>query len=313
MIKKLKWAVIGLLLIVLLAVGVVWWMLDSIAQQGLERGTTYALGVPTHVGSVTVALFGGNVGMKQFTVDNPKQFKAPYITTLKSFNLDVKTASVFSDVIVVPKIELEGLEVFIEEKDGTTNVSAITENLKRLSKPADPNAPPRPEQGPKVRVGKLVIKNLVAHVTQFPVGAVDVPIPLIELNDVTPGNANGLAISELTRRIAPAILAAIVDKGAGIIPAGLNTILKGDVMGMAASLGGDASKLIGQVGGDLTKDLGKTIEGVTGGLKGIGDLGKVLGGDKTPATPTPDGTKPTPSKDPAKDLTGGLKGLLDKK
>ena len=54
--------ILGLVLLVLIALGVVLWLtIDSIAKTGIERGGTYALGVPTTVDSVSLSLLGGEM------------------------------------------------------------------------------------------------------------------------------------------------------------------------------------------------------------------------------------------------------------
>jgi hypothetical protein len=110
------------------------------------------------------------------------------------------------------------------------------------------------------------------------------------LEDVTPENANGVAMAEITQRIMPAIIAAVVKKGAGVIPADLTNKLQTDVVQVVNQVGGEAAKLIEQVGGDVTGilhkaggDVTKTIEGAGVKVgedlnKGVEDVKKNVGG-----------------------------------
>jgi len=329
MVKLLIGAVVAVVLLVVIALGVVVWQMDSIAKRGLEAGGTYAMGVNTTVDSVSISLLGGTVGVNEMKVANPEGFKAANITDFKSFAIAVETGTLFEDVIVVPSIDLSDLTMNIEKSGGKTNVSVIADNLKRLgSGEADA---PESEGGSskKVKVGKVTLRNITANVQLAEIGGdlstVKVNVPELVLEDVS--SDKGVPMAEVIKRIWPAILAAIVEKGGGIIPTDLLNDLQGDVLGLAQNLGGDAAKLMSQVGGELGaklgdvagqlgKDVGKAVGDVTDKLgedvgkqieKGVGDL--LPGQKKSEDGESTDGEKKSNA------IEEGLKGLLggDKK
>ncbi len=340
MIRKLIWAAVGLVVILLIALGVTLLYLDSIARQGIERGATYALGVPTHLEKAGLSLLNGVLTLDSLQIDNPKDFDSKhYFTTVKNFDIQVVPSSVFSNVVEVPHVIIDGLEVYIDEANGTTNASVISQNLRRLSSGKTPDtAPPRPEEGPKVRIKTFKILNLTAHIQSLPIaGGLSIPAPVtvkvpeIVINDMTPENGQGLAIAEVTKRIVPIVLAAIVQNGGNLIPGDLKNMLNADIAANFRNLGADGGKLIGQLGGQISGQLGTQLKGVAGelgkGLGGVTDgvggiIGGVLGGDKKPADPkapsTPadpsnpaNNTKPPADNNPLKNLGGLLGG--DKK
>jgi hypothetical protein len=116
----------------------------------------------------------------------------------------------------------------------------------------------------------------------------DLKIPEIILKDITQDNAAGVAVPELMKRLVPAILAAVVDKGKGVIPDADLKRMGSDVAATAQALGAGAGRLVQQVGGDA----GKALEGLGTGVqkvgesatKGVGDAIKsIFGGDKKKA------------------------------
>lgn len=332
MIKVVIGLVLALVLLVLAAVGVAIWKMDSIAKRGLEAGGTHALGVDTTVDSVSISLMGGTVGVYGMKVDNPEGFHSDSITDFKSFDIAVVTSSLFEPVIEVPTIDLSDLTMNIEKAGGKTNVNVIVENLKKLG--GETADAPKEEGGSskKVKVGRVTIKNITANVQLMELGGqastVHVNVPELVLDDVS--SDEGVPMAEVIKRIWPAILAAIVEKGGDIIPVDLLNDLRGDVMGLATSLGGDAAKLMSQVGGDLGKQLGdvagqlgegvgKAVEDVTGKLgedvgKSVEEgVGKILGGKKTGDGESTEGSNAV--EEGTKKLTEGLGNLLggDKK
>jgi hypothetical protein len=313
MMKLVVGIALALVLVVLAAVGVAIWKMDSIAKRGLEAGGTHALGVSTTVDSVSISLLGGTVGVYGMKVDNPEGFHAESITDFKSFDIAVKTGTLFEPVIDVPTIDLSDLTMNIEKAGGKTNVNVIVENLKKIGRTTADAPESEGGSSKKVKVGRVTIRNITANVQLLELGGqastVHVVVPELVLDDVS--SDEGVPMAEVIKRIWPAILAAIVEKGGDVIPADLLNDLRSDVMGLATSLGGDAAKLMSQVGGDL----GKQLEGVVGtlgedvGKKVQEGLGNVLGGDKSGAGGT------DAVEEGKKKLSEGLNNLLsgDKK
>ena len=259
--KALKIAV-GVVIVIAAVLAVAWFYIDAIAKTAVERGATYALGVPTRVDSVRVSLLGGTVGMDGLTVGNPAGYQTAHLVKSGRFDLAVVPGSLMKDTIEVSRFELDGLDMNIEQKLGAgTNVSVILDNVKTPGGGKEPE-PAKAEGGTKVKVDRIVIRNVVAHVQVLPVGGkastLDVKVPEIVMTDVTGDNAQGIAVSELVRRLMPAILAAVVDKGKGILPDADLDKLSGDVASATQAIGQGAAKLVEKVGGQA----GKLLEGI---------------------------------------------------
>jgi len=291
----------AVLILIIVALGVLWWRLDAVAASAVERGGSYALQVETAVESVHLSLLGGSATVNGLRVSNPEGFDAEHFLQAGRIHTEVRTRTLLSDVVVVPLIELNDLEVMIEQREGKSNAKVILENVQGSAE--------KPEERPgdkKYKVEKLVIDGIKGEVQVLPIGGslstipIDITEPIV-LENVTPDNAQGLAMSELMQRLPSIIFTAVAAKVQGL-PQDLAQVLSVDALEVAKNIGADVGKIVEGLGslgedavkqfsevlggaGELGEGLGTVLEGVGEGagegLKGLGEgLGNLLGGDK---------------------------------
>lgn len=156
-------------------------------------GTAFALG------DLRVNLYTGALRLGDVTLFNPGGFDEPRAFELDRFSVDLDTASVLSDVIVVRDITVDGVFVSWVERDGTNNFEMIGANVarageggKKAGKP-DEKAPERPasdrsddtaeesgkETGKKVVIDRLTLRNLKVHWM-----GMTIPVPTIEVRGI---------------------------------------------------------------------------------------------------------------------------------
>ena len=75
-------------------VAVVFVSIDAIARAAIERGSTYALGVPTTLGSANIGFLSGEFTMKDLDVANPDEFDGEYFFQLDEGFLAVSLSAV---------------------------------------------------------------------------------------------------------------------------------------------------------------------------------------------------------------------------
>jgi hypothetical protein len=267
--RKLWKLLAGLIVVVVIAVVVLYLTIDSIAKAGIQAGGRYALGVDTRVDSVALSLLAGKLTVSDIVIDNPKGYTAPYLLNANSFEVDVKTRTLFSHAVEVPLVEIDGLNLNIERKEGKNNVSEIADHIKSLGSGA------KKQGGRALKIDRILLTNLTAVVTGVPGGPRTVKVPRLELKDVTGDSANGILVSELMARLFPVIMAGVLDKGKGLIPGDLANQMTTDVGAATKSLGEGASKLVGQageVGGSFQKMGQSAKDAATGIGKSFGDL-----------------------------------------
>ena len=181
--------ILGIVLLLILAVVLGVLLIDSIAKSGVQKGASYALGVQTTVDSVDVRLLDGQVIMKDLKIANPEGFDSPRLAHMGRFDIQGDPGSLFSDAVQISKLELAGLELHIEQTLGSSNVSKIMDNIKRLSK--DKEASEGPSK--KVNVDLVVIKDVQAHFHLLGGPPLSVEVPKIELKDVSSEDSGGVA------------------------------------------------------------------------------------------------------------------------
>lgn len=280
--KIMKRIVLIVVVLVVALVAGVLLFLDNIVKGGIETGGTYATGVPTEVRSVNLSLMSGSFSMDQLKVGNPSGFHSPHAMKTGKFDLEVVPSSVAGSPVQVRKFVLDGLDINIDQADGKNNISVILDHIKSLgdssegAKPAE-NAPAKDQpadNGKKIKVDKIIIKNVVAHVyLPGPLEGkkITVEVPTVELDNVS-SDENGATISQLISRIIPATLAAVMKKGEGALPKDLLGTLNKDISATASALGGQADKLLHQAGLDTSKLGGattKSADEIKKGLEGL--------------------------------------------
>ncbi len=170
--SKWVWRIVAVVVVVLVvAVAAAWLMIDHLAKQAVQQGGEYALGVPTTVDTVNLSLLGGSLRMETLSVANPAGYKSDHLVRTGRFDLAVQPGSVLTDTVRIPTFELSGLDLNIEGKGLISNISAVLDHVKKLggsngsstSGASGDTAQPR-QQGKKVLVDHILIRNVVAHI-----------------------------------------------------------------------------------------------------------------------------------------------------
>ena len=103
----------GLLALILLVVAA-GFFLDRGARAAVEKGVSYALGVPTSAGSVSVRPMQGSLGISELAISNPAGFSEHAFLRLDKAALSVQLSSLMKDVVEVPSLELSGIQLHLE-------------------------------------------------------------------------------------------------------------------------------------------------------------------------------------------------------
>lgn len=271
--------VVVLILVVAIAAGAFY--IDSIARQGIEGGSTYALGVPTSLDKADVGLLSGEFSMAGFNVANPEGFTSPHFLALSAGSVSVSLGSLRQEVVELPTLILSGISMNLERAGDKSNYKVILENLKRFESGGGPPDKKPEEGGKKFVIRNLEIRDVNVHVNLIPAGGeltkVDVPIDLIQLKDVGSGGES-VRMSDLAGVILKTIMTVAVQKG-GQLPGDIAIELTNG-LGELQNLGDQGiTVLLGDGGvvqtfGKTAEELGKQAEE---GAKKLGDEAKKIG------------------------------------
>ncbi len=280
----------SLLALVAAAAIVVLVYLDAIVGKVIETGCTKALGVETRVGFVRIGLFTGSVRISRLRVANPPGFETEHFIAFDSIHFEVPPRSLREHTIVVPLLELDGVDVSLETAAGRKNYEVILDNLKRFTNSGSAaskagKTPAGDETGGKnLQIKEGVIREIVATLDLGKLPGHDnhivVEIPEIRLRpDESTGSAR-VSVAEVTQVVVTAVLAGIAKKAPTALAHGLYDGLVGlqnVTLAFPESLGAGAGGA-----GDAVKELGKTAESA---LKSLGGLfgGESRKKDESPA------------------------------
>ncbi len=194
-------AAIGALALIAAGIAGFYIYFDSIAGAAIEKGCTQALGVETSVGWVRIGLLSGVFRLGGLNIANPAGFETDQFLHLGRAHFEVSLESLRGDTIVVPRFELDGIDISIEKAGGKTNYGVILGGQKG-SKPSDAPAPESGQEGGKEFIVKeVLVRNIVARIdlgaTTGKADRVEVKIPEIRLQNVDSAGADGASVAEI--------------------------------------------------------------------------------------------------------------------
>lgn len=261
--------------------------INTIAKETIQRGGTYATGVTTTVDTVDIKLFDGTFAMNGFQLANPDGFDTPHFFLMGGTNVNVNTGSITEDVIQVPSVTLQGIDVILDKGNDPSNYNYVLNNLKRFESGETPDAAPENQGGPKIAVDSLVLDGIDIRVANVPglsmvAGDVAITIPRIELQDV--GKEGALSPAELINLIVKTVMTAAIENGGGILPAdmlgelgnGLAGLTSLSEMGVTAI--GDAGQIVGEQMNAVLENAGVAVEELgKGATDAVGKVGEEVG------------------------------------
>ena len=145
----------GLLLVVVALVATLI-MIDSVAKTGIEKGGSYALGVPTALDSASIGIASGKFGLSGLAVDNPQGFEGKFLK-LGDGGVEVSLGSLMKDTVVLPRLALSDVELDLKRTSSGSNYGIILDNLKKLE--SGEKAKPKEEKpGKTFKISEVVIR-----------------------------------------------------------------------------------------------------------------------------------------------------------
>ena len=258
MFKKI---IIGIVILIIILIIVAMLTLDQIAKAGIEKYAPRVLGVGVQLESIHLSPWSGNGTITGLKIDNPKGFKAKYIFQVKRIDVSVDVGSLFSNTIIIRKIDIQDPQIVYETGLRGSNIQAIQNNIQSAT--ANQGTATKAQQTGETKPAKpgknVVIESLVingAKVTGS-IGFVGTTasIPKIELKDI--GRGGGMSYAQATSLVFGSLIKSLASID-------LNSLGKPI---------GQTFKAVGRGVGTGVKDVGEGVgKGVGGVVKGIGSI-----------------------------------------
>ena len=268
--KSLKIAA-GIFVVLVVALGAVLLALGAIAKTAVNAAGPAALGVPVTLQDADVSLLRGQATLQGLHVGNPAGYKTDSLLDLASIAVKLDRSTLFSDVIVIRSIAVDGLVVTYERGLLNSNLGALIDQLSAAAGPKSPEERAAAEKSsPKVVIESLVIADsrmnfsVTGAAALTGGGFLPIPLPKITLTDLgreTGGVTLGEAILYVLKTIAGTAGTAIagtghlLGAGAGALGDGAWAVGAGTVGAGKAVVGGtvDAGKAVVDGAGDALK------------------------------------------------------------
>ncbi len=194
-----KLLVIAVAFLVVIAAGALVLILNlgRVVKAGVEKGGSLILGVPVSLESVSVSLTG-SVGLEGLKMGSPEGFSAPRMFRLGRMHVNADPWSLRRPVMVVHEIIVDGPDITMELAQGKANWSVLTERLKR--------EPEEEKTRKQVKVGRIVVRNGTVRMVGLP-GSQEfsVPLPTVELTDLSSGEDGAAAVRDVLKQVMAAL------------------------------------------------------------------------------------------------------------
>lgn len=299
--KRIKKLVLAAVVLVVLVVVVAVLWVDRLARLGVEKGGTFAFGVPTQLDAASIGLVSGRSTLAGLDIANPQGFETPHLLKLNDAALAVSLGSLTGDTVEIPEFSLSGIDVNLERKAGKANFKVILDNLGRFeSSRKEPQDEKPAGEGKKFIIREIIIKDVKVNLALLPIGGdatrLTVPIEELRLRDVGSDSSGGVVLGQVAGTVLKAIILAAMEKGGGTIPGEMLNDLNSAMASLAPLKDIGASLAVGLDG--TVKDISTHVEGMGTQLRQAQDSVQQVGDSV---------------KDAQQNLTEGLGGLLKKK
>lgn len=254
--KVIKVTLSSLVIILLLALVIIYFSLNSIVARGIKTFGTASTGTNVEVQSVNISPFGGTLEIKGLSVANPKDYHSGNALTLNLFYVNMNLKSIFSDKIIINELLIEDVAIDFEPsvsrgsnlQEINDNISAYTAAEKTQEQTSIQGSGKKPEK--KVVIKHLLIQNGTITVSSSLLkNNIKVPMAEIEMYDIGEGGTK--SAGEILQLVYDQMLQGIGSSVSGIQGINLDSI---NIEGVSK-----ASEDLGKNVSDGLKSLGSSI------------------------------------------------------
>ena len=250
-------------------------LVDTLAERGIEAGGSYALGVPTELGSAKIGLLSGEFSLHELEVSNPEGFQGEHILTLGEAALAVALPSLLEEEIHAPRLELSGIHMLLEKKHGDWNYEAILDHLQKVVEEegggeSGGEKEASPVSGKKYLFDEIILRDVTTSVDALGEGEIStasITIPEARVDDV---GLEPMTLPELYLAIFETLFRVSIELGAEHLPAQLTQQLETRLQLLTGDL---VDKAVEELSEELGEEAGQLLEGVLNQAKGGVDQG----------------------------------------
>ena len=272
--KIVLWTIVIIIAIPLILVATLPLWLGPIARPALNELAPTLLKADFNVGKLYFNPYTCNFLLGDVRIGNPEGFLGGDAITIGKVAVDVDTASLASEVIVVENVEVCDFSIALQKNDaGKDNLTVLKENAigetSSDAGDADPSVAESAEQAgeqagkEESRINrKIIINHFLFKNVSGKFGPVPFRIPTVELKDIGK-DSGGYDLDNLYVAVLEEFVASVVSSASD-----LGSFL-GDGAGKAVDAIKDLKNVDFGAAGDAVKDAGEKLKDVGKSLKGI--------------------------------------------
>ncbi|MDF3048211.1 MAG: hypothetical protein K0R73_1329 [Candidatus Midichloriaceae bacterium] len=203
--KKFILMFIALLIAVVIAVYIYF---DAVIKYSIETYGSRAINSQISVGAVSISLKEGLVLIKRVQIANPSGFKETNVFELNDIKVSLDIKSIFSKLIKVNYIHINGPTIIYEL--GPLGDNLIAFKTKVHSNPnASQSSSSDPEQVKKIIISDFRIINAVATVSLAQLAQKSIKIPDIQISEIGQSQG-GITVSEASKQITDEVIKVVI-------------------------------------------------------------------------------------------------------
>ncbi|SRR5581483_3621873 len=202
-------------LLVVIALAMVFFSLNSLVKKGVETVGPTLTKVDVRLDAADISPFSGSGKLSKLFVGNPEGYKTSSAIEVGSVKVAVKIGSVMSDTVVVDEINIQEPQLTLESTlAGKSNLSKILDNLNASSSEQKQSA-----AAPAKKAGKkFIVKDVVINGTKVNLAVTGVgQLPTLTLSPVHLQNIgsenNAVTAAELVQQVLKPLLESAIEAG----------------------------------------------------------------------------------------------------
>jgi hypothetical protein len=199
-----------IVVVVAIALFVVASNVNGIVKTAVEDLGSSSLKTTVSLNDVDIQLLKGRMQLSGLTIANPEGYEQDNIFVMNDIVLDLELASLKDKLIEVKEISVDGLRVVAEQKNTTTNLQALLNNIDSGAKepvaetPSDPSDP----IDVLIKIKALSFTNGSTYLVSDRWGDSDLTLPTIALNNI--GGSGGVPPEQLAQDIMQPLLKQLI-------------------------------------------------------------------------------------------------------
>jgi len=216
--KALRVLLVAVPVVVIVAVLVIFFSLNSIVKAGVETVGPKVTGTAVTLDKVGLSPLSGRGALAGLRVGNPDGFTTESAFELGEVRVNLSPKSLLSDTIVIEEIVIAGPKVTFEGDISGSNIARIRKNVEAFSSSSAPSAESKPsaqegeKNGKRVEIDRFVFKDgsvqLAAALVKGQTATV--ALPDIELKDIGK-DSGGATLAGVAEEVFPAVYKAIIE------------------------------------------------------------------------------------------------------